>query len=267
MSKLYFIGGGKMASAIAGGLLRSGTMKAEDIGVFDPDPAAAKAFTQNIPITVDTELQTEKIAAFEAVLIAVKPQMITTALAPLAQVIKDKLLISIAAGIPIAKLQELTGCARIVRVMPNTPALVGYGASGYAVSETAGNADADFAQKILSAIGVAVKLKEHDLDGVTALSGSGPAYVFEFIQALADGGVAEGLTRDTALQLAIQTVIGAAEMVKQTGEHPASLKDKVTSPAGTTSRALEELAERGFAGTVIKAVRAAAARSRELGKN
>ena len=135
----------------------------------------------------------------------------------------------------------------------------------YTASSEARPEDIEFAGAIFSALGLAVQLPESSIDAVTALSGSGPAYVFEFIQALADGGVAEGLPRNIALQLAVQTVIGSARMVAETGEHPTQLKDNVTSPGGTTSRALEVMAERGFAGVVIQSVRAAAQRSRELG--
>ena len=150
--------------------------------------------------------------------------------------------------------------------MPNTPALVGEGASAYAPGSGASVEDAALVGKILEAVGVAYQVKESDLDAVTGLSGSGPAYVFEFIQALADGGVAEGLSRDVAVKLAAQTLLGAAKMVLTTGKHPIELCDAVTSPAGTTSRGLELLAERAFHASAMQAVRAAAARSRELGK-
>lgn len=266
MKKLFFIGAGKMASAIGGGLVRSGLFAPEELGAFDPDKCAAEKFSSSTGISAACDTPAAGLQNTEAVLIAVKPQMITAALTPFKDFLRDKLVISIAAGISIAALENITGAKRIIRVMPNTPALVGKGAAAYALSEGAAPEDCQLAEKIFSAVGIAMQVKEKDLDAVTALSGSGPAYVFEFIQALADGGVAEGLSRDTALQLAIQTVAGAAEMVKVTGEHPASLKDKVTSPAGTTSRALETLADRGFAGIVIKAVRAAAKRSEELGK-
>ena len=265
MKKIFFIGSGKMATAIAGGLVSAKTFQTSEMGAFDPDKNAAEAFYQTTGIRVETDSPATGISGAEIILVAVKPQIIASALNPYQELLKGKLIISIAAGISIAALQEITGCQRIIRVMPNTPALVKMGASGYALSPDCTDKDEAVAQTILSSIGIALKQKESDLDAVTALSGSGPAYVFEFIQALADGGVAEGLTRDTALMLAVQTVAGAAEMVRQTGEHPAVLKDKVTSPAGTTSRALEELATRGFSGTVIKAVRAAATRSRELG--
>ncbi len=266
MKKLYFIGAGKMASAIAGGLTSSGAFSPDELGAFDPSAAAAKAFYELSGVRVDTNSPSSGIAGSETVLLAVKPQVIGK-LANLRDELKNKLIISIAAGISIEKLMEISGSSRIIRVMPNTPALVGKGASGYACSGDVTQNEEAFAKKILSAAGIAFKFDESALDAVTALSGSGPAYVFEFIQALADGGVAEGLPRDTALLLAAQTVFGAAAMVLETGEHPTSLKDKVTSPAGTTSRALEVLADRSFSGAVIKAVRAAAERSRELGKN
>ena len=191
--------------------------------------------------------------------------MLEAALSGYKEILKDKAVFSIAAGVSIARLQEVTGAKRIVRIMPNTPALVGCGAAAYTASKEALASDVEFAGAIFSAIGMAVQLPESSIDAVTALSGSGPAYVFEFIQALADGGVAEGLPRNIALQLAVQTVIGSARMVAETGTHPAQLKDNVTSPGGTTSRALEFMAERGFAGIVMQSVRAAAKRSRELG--
>lgn len=267
--KLFFIGSGKMATAIAGGLVRSGTFKIGELGAFDPSQQAANSFQQSTGIkNVISVDPAAYLRLSDAVLLAVKPQVIEKALAEIKDDLKGKLLISIAAGVTIEKLRQLSGCDRIIRVMPNTPALIGRGASGYYVSSGCSEEDSGFAEKILNAAGVAVKVdSEAHLDAVTALSGSGPAYVFEFIQALADGGVAEGLSRDTALQLAIQTVLGAAAMAKETGKHPSVLKDEVTSPGGTTSRALEQLAVRGFSGTVIQAVRAAAERCRQLGGN
>ena len=202
----------------------------------------------------------------EKILIAVKPQYLASALAPLKGKFADKLILSIVAGVTIDTLSALTESRRIIRIMPNTPALVGKGAAAFAGSEAASADDLEFASGIFNAAGIGVQVPEKLLDAVTGLSGSGPAYVFEFIQALADGGVAEGLPRDTALHLAAQTVLGAAAMVLETNIHPAVLKDQVTSPGGTTSRGLEKLAEKGFSGTVIQAVRAASARSADLGK-
>lgn len=266
MKELFFIGSGKMATAIASGIVKTGVFSPDSLGAFDPDKKAAKEFSRITGISVSTDSPRSGIENSKAVIVAVKPQNIESALCPHRNILCGKTIISIAAGIPVSRLAEMTGATRIIRVMPNTPALVGCGAAAFAAGENASAEDIALVEKIFSSVGIACKLKESDLDAVTALSGSGPAYAFEFIQSLADGGVAEGLPRDTALRLAAQTLLGAAQMVLQTGEHPALLKDKVTSPAGTTIRGLEALEERGFSGSVIQAVRAAAARSRELGK-
>jgi pyrroline-5-carboxylate reductase len=151
--------------------------------------------------------------------------------------------------------------------MPNTPALVGAGASGFALGHNATAADGALAQKLLAAVGVAVPVKESLLDAVTGLSGSGPAYVYQFIEALSDGGVAAGLPRAVATQLAAQTVLGAAKMVLETGQHPGVLKDQVTSPGGTTIEGLHELEKGKLRGTVMTAVRAAAEKSKKLGQS
>ena len=255
-----------MAGAIAGGLVRRGGFAAADLEAYDIAAEAAARFTRATGVQADGADPAAKVRRTEAVLLAVKPQTLEAALAPLRGELSGKPVISIVAGVTLVRLAELTGSDRIIRVMPNTPALVGCGAAGFAASPGARPEDLALAEQIFSAVGVAFPIGEDKLDAVTALSGSGPAYVFEFIQALADGGVAEGLPREVAVTLAAQTVLGAAKMVLDTGEHPAVLKDQVTSPAGTTSRALEVRADRGLSGAVFKAVRAAAARSRELGK-
>ena len=265
MSKLLFIGAGKMGSAIAGGIVRAGLFPAAEMAAFDVSSQAAAAFTASTGVRCGTSVRAEPEQA-ENVLIAVKPQYLEAAIAPLKGKFSGKLIISIVAGVTIDALAALTGSGRIVRVMPNTPALVGKGAAAYACGPEAAAGDTAFAAGIFNAAGIGVQVPEKLLDAVTGLSGSGPAYVFEFIQALADGGVAEGLPRDIALRLAAQTVLGSAAMVLESGLHPAVLKDQVTSPGGTTSRGLEKLAERGFPGTVMQAVRAAARRSAELGK-
>ena len=200
---------------------------------------------------------------------AVKPGIMIKVLSEITSSLnKDSLVVSIAAGVTLDQLARALGHDRkIIRAMPNTPALVGEGAAGYSLAPEAQAADGELANRILSAVGVAMQVDEKYLTAVTALSGSGPAYVFEFIRALSDGGVAEGLPRDVATKLAIQTVLGSAAMAKETGIHPAILKDQVTSPGGTTIRALEVLEDRAFAGAVIAAVRACARRSEELGKN
>ena len=285
MSKLFFLGAGKMATAIAGGIVKAEVFQKAELAAFDVSPKAAAEFEQKTGVRcywggADSLLFRGKDGAEEcggalrkiveqadAVLLAVKPQVLASALEPLAGCLAGKPVISIVAGVPIDRLAGLTGSGRIVRVMPNTPALVSEGAAGYSLAPEAQAADGELANRILSAVGVAMQVDEKYLTAVTALSGSGPAYVFEFIRALSDGGVAEGLPRDVATKLAIQTVLGSAAMAKETGIHPAILKDQVTSPGGTTIRALEVLEDRTFAGAVIAAVRACARRSEELGKN
>ena len=285
MSKLFFLGAGKMATAIAGGIVKAEVFQKAELAAFDVSPKAAAEFEQKTGVRcywggADSLLFRGKDGAEEcggalrkiveqadAVLLAVKPQVLASALEPLAGCLAGKPVISIVAGVPIDRLAGLTGSGRIVLVMPNTPALVGEGAAGYSLAPEAQAADGELANRILSAVGVAMQVDEKYLTAVTALSGSGPAYVFEFIRALSDGGVAEGLPRDVATKLAIQTVLGSAAMAKETGIHPAILKDQVTSPGGTTIRALEVLEDRAFAGAVIAAVRACARRSEELGKN
>lgn len=266
MYKLFFIGTGKMATAIASGVVKSKLLGASQIGGYDVNEAAAAMFSGATGCDVSSGKKfPDAMEKSEAVFIAVKPQVIEDALRPYCHLLKDKLVISIVAGVSLEKLKDLTGASRIIRVMPNTPAMVGAGMAAYSAAPEATEQDIEFTGKLFSAVGMSLQLPENYLDAVTAVSGSGPAYVFEFIQAMADGGVAEGLPRDVALKLAAQTVLGAAVMVLKTGAHPQQLKDNVTSPAGTTSRALELMAERGFAGIVMQSVRAAAARSRELG--
>jgi pyrroline-5-carboxylate reductase len=177
-----------------------------------------------------------------------------------------KAIVSIVAGLPLASLQEAAGAgARVVRVMPNTPALIQRGATGYALGRTATAEDAALTEKLFGAVGLVVQVKEELLDVVTGLSGSGPAYVYLVIEALADAGVLMGLPRDLSLKLAAQTVVGAAEMVIQTGRHPAALRDEVTSPGGTTIAGLEALESCALRSAFFSAVRAATERARQLG--
>ena len=265
MSKLLFIGAGKMASAIAGGIVKADLFAAQELSAVDISSQAAAAFTAASGVNCSCSTL-EELSTAENVLIAVKPQYLESAIAPLKGKFSGKLVISIVAGVTLETLSALTGSDRIIRVMPNTPVLVGKGAAAFASGAGAAAEDVELVSKIFNAAGIGLEVQEKLLDAVTGLSGSGPAYVFEFIQALADGGVAEGLPRDKALLLAAQTVMGAAAMVLESGRHPALLKDEVTSPGGTTARGLEKLAEIAFSGTVLQAVRAASARSAELGK-
>ncbi|HEX7652452.1 MAG TPA: pyrroline-5-carboxylate reductase, partial [Verrucomicrobiae bacterium] len=204
----------------------------------------------------------------QVLFLATKPDQVPAVLQEISGTItKEHLIISIAAGVTLAKMEAaLPADARVIRVMPNTPALVGAGASGYALGKNATAADGAIANKLLSAVGIAMAVKENLLDAVTGLSGSGPAYVYQFIEALSDGGVAAGLPRDVATRLAAQTVLGGAKMVLDTGMHPGVLKDQVTSPGGTTIEGLHELESGKLRGTVMSAVRAAADKSRKLGQ-
>ena len=206
---------------------------------------------------------------FATVLIlAVKPHQVAGVLEEIrGSFTKKHLLISIAAGVTLAKLEAGLGAgARAIRVMPNTPALVGASASAFASGKSALPEDAALVQKLLSIVGLAFAVAEPLLDAVTGLSGSGPAYAYLFIEALSDGGVAAGLPREMATQLAAQTVLGAAKMVLETGQHPGQLKDMVTSPGGTTIDGLHELEKGKFRGTVMSAVRAASDKARKLGQ-
>jgi pyrroline-5-carboxylate reductase len=255
-----------MATALAKGFVRAGLAKPKDIIASDPI-AGARAFFAKETGGKMTSSNVE-VAKFASVLIlAVKPDQVPAVLGDIRDSFTEKhLLISIAAGVPLAKLEAALGAARLVRIMPNTPALIGASASAYALAKSALPQDGELTQKLFSSVGVAFQVKESLLDAVTGLSGSGPAYVYLFIESLSDGGVAAGLPRDVATQLAAQTVLGSARMVLETGAHPGALKDMVTSPGGTTIEGLHELEKGKLRGTVISAVRAATEKSKKLGQ-
>jgi len=261
-----FLGAGKMASALAKGFVRAGIVTSKNLIASDPYDSARKQFAQDTGAkTTTSNVETAETAT--VLVLATKPDQVAAALAEISGVFSEKhLLISIAAGVTIARLENLLPSgSRVIRVMPNTPALVGAGASGYALGQNATAADGELAKKLLSAVGTAVQVKDALLDAVTGLSGSGPAYVYQFIEALSDGGVASGLPRDVATQLAAQTVLGAAKMVLETGQHPGTLKDQVTSPGGTTIEGIHELEKGKLRATVMNAVRAATEKSKKLG--
>ena len=255
-----------MATALAQGFINARLVKANQLLTADPFDAARKHFANELGArTAASNLELAKSAT--VLILATKPDQAAGALAEISDVFtKNHLLISIAAGVTLMKLEAaLPAGARVIRVMPNTPALVGAGASAFALGKSATAADGELAKKLLSAVGIAIQVKESLLDAVTGLSGSGPAYVYQFIEALSDGGVAAGLPRDIATQLAAQTVLGGAKMVLETGQHPAALKDQVTSPGGTTIEGLHELEKGKLRATVMSAVRAATEKSKKLG--
>ncbi|HWB03299.1 MAG TPA: pyrroline-5-carboxylate reductase [Verrucomicrobiales bacterium] len=264
--KLACLGSGKMGTALLQGIVARGVCTAADIVISDPIAAAVAAARTAVPGVNVAESNTEAVRGADAVLLCVKPYGIV----PLVESLREPpstLLISIAAGVTLPQMEAAAGGHRVVRVMPNTPALVGKGAAAYAPGSKATEADCSLTEKLLSAVGTVTRVPERLLDAVTGLSGSGPAYIYTVIEALADGGVAEGLTKEQALQLAAQTVAGAAEMVLQTGLHPAVLRDQVTSPGGTTIAALATLEAKGLRSALIEAVRTATRRAQELGRS
>ncbi len=283
--KIGFIGSGKMATALVQGVIKSGICQPADITVSDAIPAVAAGLAASTGATAVTT-NAELLARSEVVVLAVKPQDAIAAIEALpvpgqmdggasmkwAWKSADgksagALLLSIVAGLPIAKLEQAAaGRFRVIRAMPNTPALILQGASGFSAGTGVTDEDAEIARRVFGSVGVAVQVKESLLDAVTGLSGSGPAYIYTVIEALADGGVLMGLPRELSLQLAAQTVAGAAGMVLQTGRHPAALRDEVTSPGGTTIAGIEQLEAKGLRTALISAVRAATTRAKELGQ-
>lgn len=264
--KIGIIGCGKMGSALARGVLAAGICPPADMLLCDRAADAAEALAGVTGAAVAADAGSLS-AASEIIILCVKPDDVASVLAEAAPELAGKLLASIVAGITIASLQSAAPGARVARVMPNTGVLAQKGASAYAMGPGATDADARLVGGIFSAVGSAFAVKENLLDAVTGLSGSGPAYVCLFIEALSDGGVQMGLPRALATSLAVQTVMGAAAMVEQTGMHPAVLREMVTSPGGTTIAGLAELERAGLRSGVINAVRAATVRSRELGES
>jgi len=262
---LGFVGSGKMAMALAQGFVKAGLVQPQQVLGSDPAEAARDVFAQATGgRAVARNLDLPDIAP--VLVLAVKPAQVAEVLQELHPQLNSRhLLISIAAGVTLSRLQSPLGPdVRIVRAMPNTPALIGAAATGYALGSAATEADAKTVQQLFSAVGVAFQVNETLLDAVTGLSGSGPAYVYQIIEALSDGGVASGLPRDIATRLAAQTLLGSARMVLETNTHPAALKDMVTSPGGTTIEGLHALETAGVRAALIQAVRAATNRARQL---
>jgi pyrroline-5-carboxylate reductase len=269
--KLGLIGCGKMGGALLRGAIKASLVKAKQVTVYDKIPAATKAIQVDVPGASVAKDGAGVVSKSDVVLLAVKPQDMQALLEGVAvngqrsAVTGGPLYVSIAAGITLKQLEVwLGGSSRVIRSMPNTPALILQGASAFARGKHATDADAELAAKVLGAVGAAQEVPEKLLDAVTGLSGSGPAYVYTVIEALADGGVLMGLPRATALQLAAQTVAGAAGMVLATSKHPAALRDEVTSPGGTTIAGLEQLEKHGLRSALVQAVRKATERSKEL---
>ncbi|OLC38022.1 MAG: pyrroline-5-carboxylate reductase [Candidatus Rokubacteria bacterium 13_1_40CM_4_69_5] len=265
--KVGFIGAGNMGEALIKGLVTANVVPAEAIWASDVRLERLKELDRQYGIQLAPN-NGELVRQADVVIMAVKPQIMTPVLREIAPVlIKKKLMISIAAGVSTAKIRAVFGKdVRLIRVMPNTPALVLEGVTAIAKAEGLEPDDLDTAGEIFSAVGRVVVLEEELLDAVTGLSGSGPAYVALVIESLADGGVRMGLDRITAMTLATQTVLGAAKLLLDTGMHPGALKDMVSSPGGTSIAGIAALEEGGIRTTFIKAVERATLRSKELGQ-
>jgi len=265
--KIGFMGGGRMAEALIKGILQAGLVAADRILVVDPETTRRDLLRKEYGVSA---YQDGAIVWRECgiVILAVKPQIVGPLLEDCRKDVSEKhLVISIAAGITLASLESIlagTGC-RIIRVMPNTPAIVQEGASALSAGSRAGIEDMNVARLIFNSVGKSVVMDERYLDAVTGLSGSGPAYVFSFMEALIDGGVKVGLNRADAELLVMQTLLGSVKLAMASGEHPAQLRAMVTSPGGTTIEGLHELERAGFQGIVMDAVAAATRRSQELG--
>jgi pyrroline-5-carboxylate reductase len=255
-----------MGGALARGLVSSRAARADAIMVSDVHPDHLDALRQSAGV-LTTQDNAEAAKWADVVVLAVKPQTVPTVLAEIGPILTARqLLISIAAGVRVGTLEAaLAQPVPVVRAMPNTPAQVGLGACAYCRGTNADEEHLEWAAEVFRSVGIAMEVEERMMDAVTALSGSGPAYVYLVIEALVDGGVNVGLPRDIAHQLAAQTVLGAAQMVIATGLHPARLKDMVATPSGTTIRALASLEQSGLRAALIDAVERAARRSAELG--
>jgi pyrroline-5-carboxylate reductase len=265
--QIGFLGAGKMATALAQGWLKAGLATSERMCASDPVPAARDHFAKTTSAAV-TDDNARVVAQSNVLVLAVKPQNMVELLNSIRPTVSPAhLLISIAAGVTIGQIANIVGVDKpIIRVMPNTPCLVGASASAFAASKWATAADVHLTERLFASVGRVVQVPEKLLDAVTGLSGSGPAFVAVMIEALSDGGVRMGLPRDLALTLAMQTVLGSAKLLLETDLHPGQLKDMVASPAGTTIAGLHALERGGVRAALMDAVEAATLRAIELGK-
>jgi len=268
VGRIGFIGAGKMATALAKGFIKADCVSAQDVSASDVVSAARDHFTAETGAVAATG-NAAVVSNSDILFLSVKPQHMAAVLSELKPLVGSQhLVISIAAGITLSTIENgLEPGRRVVRVMPNTPCLVNASASGFALGTAATAEDGLTVERLFSAVGLAIQVPEHLLNAVTGLSGSGPAFVYQIIEALSDGGVRVGLPRDVATRLAAQTLLGAAKMVLETGEHPGQLKDAVTSPGGTTIAGLHALEQGGLRASLMNAVFAATQRAIELGKS
>ena len=271
-----FVGAGRMAQALGAGIASmpldssdspSGKNFAPQIGFFDPNSEAATYFQGKVPQAKRYTSNQELAAHSSVIILAVKPQMMSRVLEDLRDSVhSEHLLVSVAAGVPISVFQSALSTQKIIRVMPNTPALIGEGASAYCGSDGVSEAESQLVAKLLATVGQAVAIEESQMDAITGLSGSGPAYVYTFIEAMVAGAAEVGLPKSLALPLATQTVLGAAQLLSATKSEPDTLRAEVTSPGGTTLAGLQALQDNNFSDAVVAAIRAATHRAKGLGE-
>lgn len=263
--RIAFLGAGNMATALMGGIIEAGLISPEDITISDIDKEKLKVRSQEFGVTV-AEDNRRAVKKAEVIILAVKPKDIERLLDEIRDSLDSKkLIISIAAGITTSYIEKmLKKEIPVIKVMPNTPVAVKEGASAFSVGEYVSQEQEEIVKSIFGAVGKVVEIKENLMDAVTALSGSGPAYIFYIIASLIETAVSLGLDKKTATTLATQTVLGSAKLLQETGEEPATLKEKVTSKGGTTEAALLVLDEGRLKETLDKALKAAAKRSQEL---
>jgi len=263
MFRIGIIGCGNMGEALIKGFIEKGGVRSTDIIVSDIDPERVKQNRYNV---AGTESNRKVVDLSQLIILAVKPKDIENTLEPLKDLFDEgKIVVSVLAGVKIERIKNILGKdIPVVRVMPNTPAVIGEGAVGISFDPVIDQEKRKEIKDLFSSVGLAIVVEESLMDAVTGLSGSGPAYVFTFIDALAQGGVKCGLSYREALDLAVQTVLGSAMLIKETGEHPSVLRDRVTSPGGTTIYGLHELEKGSLRDTVINAVESATKRSKEL---
>jgi len=266
--KIGFIGSGNMASVLIKGILKAGLVEEKSVFASDIDPEKLDNLKSEYGINTVFKDNKKVVEDCDIIVLAVKPQIMSRILSEIDEVLdSDKLVISIAAGISTEYIDSLTGNdLKIIRAMPNTPALIMEGATAICPGDNVSEDDLKLAREIFSAVGVVAVVDETQMDAVTGLSGSGPAYIFMMIEALSDAGVKMGLSRKVSMKLAAQTVMGAAKLQIETGMHPGRLKDMVTSPGGTAIAGIHTLEQGALRTTLINAVENATLRSKELGK-
>lgn len=265
--KILFIGGGKICEAIINGIIKTGFIESKNITVSEPDRERGKYIKEKVGVSV-TQDNKKNINESAIIVIAVKPNIVGMVLEGIGKLVnKKQLIISVAAGVPIKFIESyLKKESKVIRIMPNTPCLVGETAAGISLGKYSNKSNEDLVIKMMSAVGRCFVVEEKLLDVVTGLSGSGPAFICMVIQALSDGAVKMGLPRNIANTLAAQTALGTAKMVLESNVHPAQLRDNVITPGGTTIEGVYKLEQGGLNATLMSAVEAATAKSKELGK-